>query len=385
MKKGIKRRIFNGHPWIYDNEISIFPECEDGALVDLFTSSGQFIGKGYYNSHSAIRIRLLTRKNENVDEHFFSRKIIKAYTLRNRFVKTTDAYRLVFGEADGLPGLIVDKYSDYFVLQINTLGMSKFRETIVGVLVRLFNPKGIYEKSEGNFLKLEGINPVSEWLHKTGPILIPFKMNEITFLADLRGQKTGFFLDQRYNAKLLSNYAHGRRVLDVFSYTGNFAIHMLKAGANSATLVDQSKRALEVAREVARINGIADRVEVFEGNAFDFLRAVKPGDYDMIIVDPPALVKNSRATEKALNAYKELNLRAIKNLKEGVLATSSCTQAIKEEEWERTIYEAFIDNKKLGLQLFAGSQPADHPVSSAIYETKYLKFRAFTVHKIADI
>jgi len=384
LKARIKRRIFNGHPWIYDNEIEISPECENGSLVDLFTNSGQFVGRGYYNAHSTIRIRLLTRKYENIDEGFFARKIQRAFMLRNRYAETS-AYRLIFGESDGLPGLIVDRYSNYFVIQISTLGMSKFREDIVSTLVKLFNPKGIYEKSEGTFLKLEGINPINEWLYGSGPMLIPFKMNEISFLSDLKGQKTGFFLDQRYNAKLLSKFASEKKVLDVFSYTGNFALHLLKAGADQATLLDQSERALEVAKEIAKINGVSDKIYTVQGNAFDFLRSLNPGDYDLIVVDPPALVKNSKSTEKAIAAYKELNLRALKALKEGILATSSCTQAIREDLWLNTIHRAFNDCKKVGLQLFSGSQPFDHPVSLAIFETNYLKFRAFSVRKITDI
>ncbi|OAA31288.1 SAM-dependent methyltransferase [Kosmotoga arenicorallina S304] len=384
LKPRLKRRVFNGHPWVYDNEIDTFPECEDGSLVDLFTSSGQFVGRGYYNSRSTISIRLLTRKYENIDEDFFVRKIQKAFALRSKYSETS-AYRLIFGESDGLPGLVVDRYSNYFVMQISTLGMSLFRESILSALIKLFNPKGIYEKSEGAFLKLEGIPQVSEWLYGSGPTLIPFKMNDIQFLADLMGQKTGFFLDQRCNARFLSRFASEKRVLDVFSYTGNFALHLLKGGAHHATLLDQSERALEVAKEVSRLNGLPDKISVIKGNAFDFLRNLNPGDYDLIIIDPPALVKNAKYTEKAIAAYKELNLRAIRALKEGLLATSSCTQAIREDAWLGSIHRAFNDSKKIGLQLFSGSQPFDHPVSSAVFETNYLKFRAFYIRKISDI
>jgi len=385
LKKEIKRRIAFGHPWIYENEIAIEPSCENGSLVKVFTYSGQFVGKGYYNRNSLIRVRLLTRKNVNIDRKFFKDKIQRAYSLRTRWLKEKGAFRLIYSEADGLPGLIVDKFADFFVVQISTLGMSKFKETIVNVLIELFNPKGIYEKTEGSFIAKEGIEPYSGWLYGNGPNLIPFKLHEITFLADLHGQKTGFFLDQRFNAENLSEFSTDRRVLDLFSYTGNFAFHLLKGGAREAILVDYSERALAVAEEIARINSFKEKIRTINANSFDFIRNVKIGEFELIVIDPPAMLKSATAKHNALRAYKELNLRAIRSLKDGgILATSSCTQLIRESEWLEKITEAFKDSKKIGKLLFSAGQPFDHPALTSMHESNYLKFRSYIVSSVSE-
>lgn len=279
----------------------------------------------------------------------------------------------------------MDKFADFFVVQISTLGMSKFKETIVNVLIELFNPKGIYEKSEGSFIAKEGIEPYSGWLYGNGPNLIPFKLHEITFLADLHGQKTGFFLDQRFNAENLSEFSTDRRVLDLFSYTGNFAFHLLKGGAREAILVDYSERALAVAEEIARINSFKEKIRTINANSFDFIRNVKIGEFELIVIDPPAMLKSATAKHNALRAYKELNLRAIRSLKDGgILATSSCTQLIRESEWLEKITEAFKDSKKIGKLLFSAGQPFDHPALTSMHESNYLKFRSYIVSSVSE-
>lgn len=386
LKKNLKRRIFLGHPWIYDNEIDKADQVEDGEIVDVFSDEGHFVGRGYYNSSSLIRVRLVTRKYEAIDESFFFDRIKAALDFRLDCIDDTGAMRVVFGESDGLPGLIVDKFSDYIVMQIGTMGMHKFRENIVSALVKIFNPKGVYEKSEGAVLSKEGLSETRQWLYKNGPVLIPFKLHDINFLADLEGQKTGFFLDQRDNAVKLSRFSSEKRVLDVFSYTGNFSFHLLKAGAKHCTMIDASERALDVAREIARLNGFKDRIDTINANAFDYLRNLKVGTYDEIIIDPPSMTKSSKSKKNAVRGYKEINIRALKALKnQGVFATSSCTQIIHEEDWNATIIGAFNDTKTIGKIIVSGGQPVDHPVLTSVFETHYLKFMAYKVLKIQEI
>lgn len=385
LKKNIKRRVSFGHPWIYDNEIHSCEPVKDGELVDVYSFSRQYVGRGYYNSSSVIRVRLLTRENRVIDRSFFEEKFSRAVSVRSVLVKNSDSFRVVFGEADGVPGLIMDKFSDYLVVQFNTLGINTFREEIMDSAVKLFSPAGVYEKSEGAALEKEGLEKTEGWIYGNGPELIPFLLNDIKFLADTKGQKTGFFLDQRDNALKLSRFSDGRRVLDLFSYTGNFAFHCLKGGASEVKLVDISERALEVAREIARLNGYTSKCEFTKGNVFDYLREGDLSRADIIVIDPPAMAKSSSSKSSALRGYKELNLRGIKSLKDGkLLATSSCTQIVPEEDWEKAIDKAFSDNKKLGVLVFKGEQPADHPRVTAIHETDYLKFRVFCVFTVAE-
>jgi 23S rRNA (cytosine1962-C5)-methyltransferase len=215
--------------------------------------------------------------------------------------------------------------------------------------------------------------------------LLPFSLNGVTFFADTKGQKTGFFLDQRDNAEKLSKYANERNVLDVFSYTGNFSFHCMSQGANRATLVDSSERALSVARETAEINGFISRCEFVRANAFDYLREESLAGHNLVIVDPPAMAKSPSSKKSALRGYKELNLRVIKKAVSGsLLASSSCTQIISEDDWMRTINDAFHDSKKVGIVSFRGGQPLDHPEVSSIFETRYLKFCLFRVFELCD-
>jgi 23S rRNA (cytosine1962-C5)-methyltransferase len=386
LRRNIKRRVALGHPWIYDNEIQSCDSVDDGQIVDVFTSSDQFLGRGYFNSLSTIRIRLLTRKNIEINGAFFREKILRAFNKKKALLNNGDSLRVVFGEADGLPGMIVDKFADFLVVQFNTLGIYTFRREIVDVLLELFSPKGIYEKSEGSSLEKEGLVQTGEWLAGDGPILIPFNIDGLRFLADMKGQKTGFFLDQRENAMKLAFLSNDRFVIDLFSYTGNFAFHCLNYGARSVVLVDISERALEVSEEIAKMNGFEHKCEFVKANAFDYLRNGDISKADIVIIDPPAMAKNTSSKSSALRGYKELNLRGIKNLRnDRVLATSSCTQIVSEEDWLKCINEAFADSKKLGTLIYRGGQPLDHPEVSSIFETKYLKFRVFSVHNIAEL
>ncbi|ODN30210.1 class I SAM-dependent rRNA methyltransferase [Fervidobacterium thailandense] len=376
LKKDIKRRVLNGHPWIYDNEIErIEGDLEDGSLVDVFTFAGQFIGRGYINRLSKITIRLLTRKPEEIDTNFWKRRVIEALKNRYQLVKE-NAFRVLFGEADGVPGLIVDKFSDYLVLQVNTLGIYKRLESILPALLETLNPSGVFVIMEGSSIQKEGLEEQKYWIYGSGPELIPYEVNGIKFLADLKGQKTGAFLDQRENAKMLSQFAHGRVCLDCFSYTGNFGMHLLKHGAKHVTFVDYSERALAVAREVAKLNGFTN-CDFVVANAFDFLKKLYGESklFDLIVLDPPSFAKSAANRESAYKGYKEINYRSMKLLRnDGILATSSCTQVISQQEFENILVDAGTDARVVMRILHRGGQPLDHPQIYNILETMYLKF-----------
>ncbi len=385
LNKDVRKELSRGHPWVYANEIDRQDSPEDGDLVDVFYHSNQFLGVGYFNSSSVIRVRLLSRSRLPIDTAFFKMKIERAAHLRRKALPGRRSIRIVYAESDGLPGLIVDKFSDYLVMQVSTLGMSRLKDLVVDALVKVVQPKAIYEKTDVSFLEKEGLEETHEWLYKSGPILIPFEMHGLKLLADLKGQKTGFFLDQAENALRISALLRDRRVIDVFSYTGNFSIHALNAGASSCELVDSSERALAVAKEIMKMNGFEDKASFVNENAFDYLREAEQNSLDSVMIDPPSLIKSRASLGNALRGYKELNLRGIKALKAGgILATSSCSQLVPGGAWKRVVEEAFEDNKSIGQQLLSTGQPPDHPVMTAMPESKYLKAFVFAVSPLGD-
>ena len=379
LKSDIKNRIKNGHPWVYDGEIDrIEGDFSDGDIVDVFYHSRDFLGRGYINSKSRIRIRLLTRKYEEIGKDFFLKRIRDIVSWKKKLIKDTDAFRVVFSEADGLPGLVVDKYSDYLVIQIGTLGMERQKSKIIDALVEEFDPKGIYEKSDYAAREREGLKKFRGWIYKSGPELIEYHSNGLKFYADTKGQKTGAFLDQRENAKLIGDFVQGEVILDVFSYTGNFAAHALKYGAKHVTLIDYSDRALEIAKKVLDENGFSGKYDIVLGNAFDKLREIdRSGEkkYGVVILDPPAFAKSTSDKRSAYRGYKEINLRAMRILpNSGTLITSSCSRVVSEQEFMIVLYDAASDTKKRIRILRKGSQPPDHSPQLNIFETFYLKF-----------
>lgn len=384
LRSDIKNRIKNGHPWIYDGEIDrIEGDFSDGDIVDVFYHSRDFLGRGYINSRSRIRIRLLTRRYEEIDKKFFLKKIRDIVSWKKNLVKDTDAFRVVFSEADGLPGLVVDKYSNYLVIQIGTLGMEKQKSKIVDALVEEFDPKGIYEKSDYAARKREGLEKFRGWIYKSGPELIEYRSNGLKFYADTKGQKTGAFLDQRENAKLIRDFVEDEVILDVFSYTGNFAAHALRYGAKHVTLVDYSERALDVAKMVLDENGFSGKYDLVLGNAFDKLREIdRSGEkkYGVVMLDPPAFAKSTSDKRSAYRGYKEINLRAMRILPNGgTLITSSCSRVVSEQEFMVVLYDAASDTKRRIRILRKGSQPPDHAPQLNIFETFYLKFLVLRV------
>ncbi len=384
LKENIKSRIKNGHPWIYENEIEkVEGEYESGDIVDVFYHSMDFLGKGYINNNSRIRVRLLTRKNIKIDKEFFVEKLKKILSIKSKLVKDTEGFRVVFSEADGLPGFVVDKFGEYLVIQIGSLGMEKLKPFLIDALVEVLSPKGIFEKSDYAAREREGLEKFRGWIYKNGPELIEFRMNGLVFYADTLGQKTGFFLDQRENVRLIKDFVGGKEVLDVFSYTGSFAAHSLKYGARHVILVDYSKRALDVANMILKKNGFDGKYELINANAFDFLRKLyKEGEklFEVIILDPPAFAKSFEDRRRAYRGYKEINLRAMKLLKEGgTLVTASCSRVVTEQDFLIVLYDAASDAKKKIQILKRGNQPPDHAPTLNIFESFYLKFFIFNV------
>ncbi|AMW32566.1 class I SAM-dependent rRNA methyltransferase [Fervidobacterium islandicum] len=378
LKRDIKRRVLNGHPWVYDNEIErIEGNFEDGDIVYVHSFANQFIGIGYINTKSKITVRLLSRKSVEINREFIMNRILDA--IKNRYsIAKENAYRVIFGEADGLPGLIVDKFDKYLSVQFNTLGINKLKNTILDVLIEIFSPTGIHERTEGSAVKKEGLEEFSGWIYGSGPELIPFEINGIKFLADTKGQKTGAFLDQRENARKLRDFAQNKVCLDCFSYTGNFGMHLLSGGAKHVTFVDYSDRAIEIARQIAKLNGFDEsRTEFVVGNAFDYLKNayVKTKKYDVVVLDPPSFAKSASSRDAAFKGYKEINYRSMRILKDdGLLATASCTQVVSQSEFESILVDAAIDAKVFARLIYRGGQPIDHPQVYNILETMYLKF-----------
>ena len=377
LKRNIKSRIANGHPWVYSNEVEkVSGDPAPGDIVDV-RQGNRFIGKGLYNPHSAILVRILTRQNESINKSFFAAQISRALNYRKEFLPGETSFRLVFGEADGLPGLIVDKFADYLVMQINTLGMDTWRNDIVDVLAQVVHPKGIYAKDDDKSARKEQFIPQDGWILGDGPELIPFEINGLHFLSDTRGQKTGFFLDQRINAASTGCHADDKTVLDAFSYTGNFGLHALKGNARFVRFVDYSARAIEVLTETLSLNRInPGRFDIVNEDTFEYLRGLhKANDkFDLVIIDPPSLAKSRGSKQNALKGYRELNLRAMRILKPGgLLSTSSCTQMIYEEDFRKMLYSAAENTGRQVSIIYKGMQPPDHPVVLNIFETEYLQ------------
>ncbi len=388
LRKDIKSRVLNGHPWIYENEIeSVEPGVKEGDILSVFFGRN-FIGKGYYNPNSVIRIRILTRKNEEIDKEFFYKKILKAYEYRKSLFPGSNTYRLVFAESDGLPGLVIDRFDDYVIFQINTLGIYEHKDDIIESIVRIINPKGIYEKDDERSAQKEKFVPYQGWVYANGPELIEFGIEGVKFICDVQGQKTGFFLDQRINAQNIAKYASNKKVLDAFAYTGNFGIHSLKGGAKFVTFIDYSERALKILEETLKLNKFsAERYELVNANTFDYLRVLDDTSryYDITVIDPPSLAKSRDSKANAIKGYKELNLRAMKITRNGgYLCTSSCTQIVYEEDFRKIIFEAAQDTGKKLTVVYRGMQSPDHPLIYNIFETEYLKHYFIRVENLEE-
>lgn len=376
-KKGLRAEM--GHPWIFSGEIDkIDGDFENGDIVEVYNFKGKFIGKGYINTKSQITVRILTRnKDEEINEDFFRRRILDAWNYRKKVIETT-CCRVVFGEADFLPALIVDKYSDYLVVQTLALGIDKYKDVIVKVLQEIFNPKGIYERNDVPVRELEGLNQQKGFLTEPFDTTIITEENGVKFYVDIEnGQKTGYFLDQKENRAAIKDIVKGADVLDCFCHTGSFSLHAARYGAKSVLGIDISEHAVEFARKNAELNGFQDICKFEAHNAFDVLHPwSKEGrKFDVVILDPPAFTKSKDTVESAMRGYKEINLRAMKLLKPGgFLVTASCSHHLTPELFYQVIMDAAIDAKKTIRQVEYRTQSKDHPILWNSGETLYLKF-----------
>lgn len=378
LKKKIAPRIANGHPWVFANEVDhIAGTVTPGETVDVFFADEKFAGRGYINPKSQILVRLLTRKKENIDEQFFYNRLLEAWQYRQK-IGYTENCRLIFGEADGIPALIIDKFNDYFVVQTLALGIDLWKPAIVQALEKIFHPKGIYERNDVPVRELEGLPQQKGFLTAPFPTEIQIRENGLQFYVDLEnGQKTGYFLDQQDNRRAIQHIVKGADVLGAFTYTGTFEIHAAHYGAKSVLGLDISANAVAQATRNAQLNGL-DKICRFEAvNAFDVLKQwAKDGrSYDVVMLDPPAFTKSRDNIQKAITGYKEINLRGMKLVKNGgFLVTSSCTNLVNPELFLQTIDMAAKDARKRIRQVTFQAQASDHPIIWGMENTNYLKF-----------
>lgn len=378
LNKKINPRIALGHPWIYNNEVDrIAGPIEPGDIVEVYFFDGQLAGRGYINPNSQIIIRLLTRKREEIDAAFFHKKIKDAWDYRQQLGYVENC-RLVFGEADGIPALIIDKFNDYFVLQTLSLGIEKWKKAIVNALQTIFKPKGIFERNDVPVRELEGMVQQKGFLTDAFPTEIIIQENGLQFYVDIEnGQKTGYFLDQQDNRRAIKNIVQGAEVLGAFTYTGTFEIHAAHYGAKSVLGIDISENAVAQANKNAALNKL-DAIVKFEAmNAFDVLKKWgKEGrKYDVVMLDPPAFTKSRNNIDKAITGYKEINLRGMQMIRSGgFLVTSSCTNLVSPELFLETIQMAAWDAKKRIRQVTYQTQSSDHPIIWGMENTHYLKF-----------
>ncbi len=389
LKKGEGRAFKAGGPWIYDNEIaSILGSFQDGDLVTVHDFDGYCLGRGFINSHSKIRIRMMTRKkDQEIDEAFLRMRLKNAWEYRKRTVDT-DSCRLVFGEADFLPGFVVDKFSDVLAVQSLALGIDRMKETLVRILKEILAEdgifiRGVYERSDAKEREKEGLERHKGFLGEAFDTQVEIRENGVRYLVDVKdGQKTGFFLDQKYNRLALQKLCRDARVLDCFTHTGSFALNAGLAGAREVLGVDASEQGVEQARKNAELNHMEDRVQFLCADVFDLLPELeKKGErYDVVVLDPPAFTKSRSSVKNAVKGYREINMRGMKLVRDGgFLATCSCSHFMTYELFTKTLHQAAGSVHKRLRQVEYRTQAPDHPILWAADESYYLKFYIFQV------
>ena len=391
------RWVEQGHPWIYEGEvIRQEGDCENGGLVDAVSEKGKYLGTGFLSEKSKIRVRLLSRNaNDRFDAAFWQRRLQYAWDYRKTVMgDQTSCCRIIFGEADGFPGLTVDRFSDLLVTQTLSIGMERAKDMIFPALVKLLREdgeviRGVFERNDVAIRELEGMAQNKGWYVLPGETPPESPMtgiceNGVYYSVDVEnGQKTGFFLDQKYNRLAVAKLAKGKRVLDCFTHTGSFALNAAKGGAEHVTAVDVSASAIGMARQNALRNGLEDRMDFVTADVFDLLPelAAKGGKpYDFIILDPPAFTKSRKTVDSAQRGYKEINLRALKLLpRGGYFATASCSHFMPSELFVKMLKAAALDAGVELRQIEARQQAPDHPILWNVPETDYLKFYIFQV------
>lgn len=423
LKKQRKKRLEQGHPWVYVSEIErVEGDPQPGDVVEVVNHAGVFLAKGYINLNSQLAVRILTyNAKEEIDQSFFTRRVWEAWNFRKRFLHDDNACRVIYGEADFLPGVVVDKFADVLVIQILSFGMERQRDKLVQALIDVIQPKGIYERSDVSVRELEGLE------QRTGPLWgetmreVEIVENGLRYIVDIvEGQKTGFFFDQRENraaiaplmtgwgashgivlrplvdeqgelvqqpvdkrGKVVKNpFWDGAEVLECFSHTGSFSLNACKHGAKKVTCLDISEHAIETAKRNVTMNGFLHRVNFVVANAFDYLREqVQAGNlWDVVILDPPAFAKTKSALEGAYRGYKDINLNGMKLVRDGgFLVTASCSYHMKPELFKQVIQDAALDAKKILRLVHWSGAGKDHPEILGVEEGHYLKFAIFEV------
>lgn len=389
-----------GHPWVYDAELTNYDEIKEsvqnGALVDVVSDKGRYLGTGFLSKKSKIRIRIISKNaNDTFDAAFFERRIRYAWDYRKTVMRDDlEACRVIFGEADQFPGLTVDRLGDILVTQTLSLGIEQRKSIIFPLLYKVLAEdgqkiSGIYERNDAAIRSLEGLSQGKGWFELDGvthPLKASavFSENGIEYESDIEnGQKTGFFLDQKYNRLAVSRLAKGKRVLDCFTNTGSFALNAAKGGAESVCAVDISEGAIETARKNALRNNLSDKIEFKTADIFDLLSSLdQSGEkcYNFIILDPPAFTKSRKTVDSAIRGYKEINYRAMKLLpRGGYFATCSCSHFMKDELFIKMLKSAASDASVELRQIEARQQAPDHPILWNVPETNYLKFYIFQV------
>ena len=390
------RAIRGGHPWVYEGEVLSFEPTEDGAIADVCTQSGKWLGSGFYNSKSKIRVRLLTRNhNDSIDAAFWQRRIRYAVDYRKTVMGDAfDNCRLIFGEADGFPGLTVDRFGPVLVAQVLSLGIELRKAELFSDLVSYLRELGetidaVYERNDVKLREREGMQQGKGFFELPGLKTdlnghVEIVENGVHYDVDyINGQKTGFFLDQKFNRAAVARLAKGKRVLDCFTHTGAFGLNCALAGAAEVISVDVSADALEQAAKNAALTGVSDRVEYVKSDVFDLLTKLsteKRGRYDLVILDPPAFTKSSATVASAIRGYKEINLKAMRILpRGGYLATCSCSHFMTDEKFRAMLHDAAKDAQVSLRQIEARQQGPDHPILWNVPETDYLKFYIFQI------
>jgi 23S rRNA (cytosine1962-C5)-methyltransferase len=393
LKKMRKKRLEAGNPWVFNNEIErVEGQPNPGDIVDIQDYRGLFLARGYYNPKSQISVRVMTyTEGEEIDQAYFTRKVRECYDYRRRFVDS-DSFRLIYGEADFLPGVVVDKFADVLVVQILSLGMEVRKDLLLHALREVLNPKAIYERSDVSVRKLEGLEQRTGLLYGELDGDIVIEENGLKMVVDVvGGQKTGYFFDQRENRAAIRDLVKqtvegepGASVLECFSHTGSFTVHAAAFGAQNITTLDISEHAIDTAIKNVELNGFEDRAdfEFVVADAFEQLREWEreKRQWDVVILDPPAFAKSKHAVTGALRGYKEINLRGMKLVKErGFLVTASCSYHIDPDLFLETITEAAFDAKKILRLVEYRSAGKDHPKLHGMDENNYLKFAIFEV------
>lgn len=389
--------LLRGHPWVYDAEIlNVEGTADNGGLVDVLSKKGRYLGTGFLSEQSKIRIRLISRNaNDRFEASFWERKLRWAWEYRKTVMSQADlnCCRIIFGEADAFPGLTVDKFNDLLSVQVLSVGMERIKDQIIPMLVAILRQdgqtiRGVFERNDVALREKEGLTQYKGWYKLEGEQLPESPITEIVengikYLVDVEnGQKTGFFLDQKYNRRAVAAMAKGHTVLDCFTHTGSFALNAAMGGAAHVTAVDVSEAAVEMARANAERNGLSGVVDCVAANVFDLLPQLEkePPRYDFIILDPPAFTKSRKTVANAITGYKEINYRAMRLLpRGGYLATCSCSHFATEEKFIAMLQDAAKDAGVQLRQIEARQQSCDHPILWGVEETNYLKFYLFQV------